>query len=209
MLNVAVLVSGNGSNLHSIIKALHKGDITNCNLSIVISSKNEAYALNIAKENNIDSIAIIPKNFNSAQNYEYELIKILRLYKVDLIVLAGFTTILTKTFTNEFKNMIINVHPSLIPEFCGKGFYGIKIHEQVIKNKCKITGATVHYVNEIVDGGDIILQKEIEVFEQDTPEILQKRVMEYAEWKILPKAINLICNNKLQEDVNYEKKSIS
>lgn len=186
MLNVAVLVSGGGTNLEAILKAKDEGLLPNCNISIVISNKKNAYALERAKNHNVDSIYL--KN----NGFEECLINTLERENISLIVLAGFLKILSSDFVKHFENKIINVHPSLIPSFCGKGYYGLKVHEEAIKRGVKLTGATVHYVNEVPDGGKIILQKAVAVMEGDTPEILQKRVMEEAEWKLLPQAIDII-----------------
>ncbi|ONI38380.1 phosphoribosylglycinamide formyltransferase [Candidatus Epulonipiscium fishelsonii] len=189
MLKIAVLVSGGGTNLQAIIDA----NIPNTRIELVISSKPNVYALERAKNHNIQSKVISKRDFATQLEYENAMIKVLKEKEIDLIVLAGFMNILSSHFVQVFEQKIINVHPSLIPSFCGDGFYGLKVHEAALKKGVKITGATVHYVNEITDGGKIILQKAVDVLEYDTPETLQKRVMEQAEWDILPRAIAQIC----------------
>lgn len=196
-MRVAVLVSGGGTNLQAIIDAEKSGKITNCELVGVISSKVDAFALERAKKENIPVFVVKRKDYTDVKAFNNDLCKILKGINAELVVLAGFMCILTNDFINEFENRIINVHPSLIPSFCGEGFYGLKVHEAVLSYGVKVTGATVHFVNEIVDGGKIILQKAVNVLEGDTPEILQKRVMVEAEWDILPKAVDLICNRKI------------
>lgn len=193
MLNIAVLVSGSGSNLQAIIDEMKKGEI-NGKIVTVVSNKPDVYALKRAEENNIPSKVIVSKG---NENFEKELLSHLKENNVDLIVLAGFLCILKGDILKEYSNKIINVHPSLIPSFCGDGFYGLKVHEAALNYGVKVTGATVHFVNEITDGGKIIIQKAVYIKEGDTPEILQRRVMEEAEWKILPQAIKLICNGGL------------
>lgn len=191
MLNVAILVSGGGTNLEAILKAKDRGDLTYTNISYVISNKRDAFALERAKNHYINSLFIPNKNF------EDDLIKVLSENNIDLIVLAGFLKILSKEFVVKYSNKIINIHPSLIPSFCGKGYYGLKVHEEALKRGVKLTGATVHFVNEIPDGGEIILQKAVAVLEGDTPSILQKRVMERAEWELLPAAIDKISKERI------------
>ncbi len=190
--NVAVLVSGGGTNLQAIIDAEKAGIITSGTIKLVISNNEKAYALQRAKDAGIASEVVLRKVTGSQEAFEKKLMETLAAYEIDLIVLAGFMTILTADFTSHYKNRIINVHPSLIPSFCGQGFYGLKVHEEALKKGVKVTGATVHFVNEIPDGGEIILQKAVDVLEGDTPEILQKRVMEQAEWKLLPEAVELV-----------------
>lgn len=186
MLNIAILVSGGGTNLEAILKAKDDGLLQNTNISIVISNKRDAYALARAKKHGIKSLYL------SKDGFEERLISVLEDEEISLIVLAGFLRILSSNFVNHYENKIINVHPSLIPSFCGKGYYGLKVHEMALNRGVKLTGATVHYVNEIPDGGKIILQKAVVVMDGDTPEILQKRVMEEAEWLLLPQAIDII-----------------
>lgn len=196
---VAVLVSGGGTNLQAIIDAQKAGQITSAVISLVVSNNASAYALERAKAAGIESEVILRKLFDSQAAFEEKLISVLESHEIDLIVLAGFMTILSESFTAHFRNRIINVHPSLIPSFCGQGFYGLKVHEEALKKGVKVTGATVHFVNEIPDGGEIILQKAVDVLEGDTPEILQKRVMEQAEWKLLPMAVEQVSQKILAE----------
>lgn len=187
---IAVLVSGGGTNLQALIDAQNSGIIKSGEISLVISNKPDAYALTRAKNAGIDTL-VIEKN-NNAEKFESDIITALEENGIDLIVLAGFMCILSERFTSRFANRILNVHPSLIPSFCGAGFYGLKVHEAALGYGVKITGATVHFVNEIPDGGKIILQKAVEILDGDTPEVLQKRVMEQAEWKILPEATEMV-----------------
>jgi len=193
MLNIGVLVSGGGSNLGAIIDAINLGKI-NGKIVTVVSNKDNVYALERAKQHNISSTVIHKK---SNPNFDDDLLKHMQENKVDLIVLAGFLCIIGKTLINAYPNKIINVHPSLIPAFCGDGYYGLKVHEKALEYGVKVTGATVHFVNEITDGGKIILQKAVDVMTNDTPETLQKRVMEEAEWVILPQAVQLFCDGKI------------
>ena len=193
MVKIGVLVSGGGTNLQALIDAEKNGIIKNGKISLVISNKSEAYALERAKTAGINTATVIKKEYKSQEEFESAIISELQKNGIEFIVLAGFMCILTKRFTDLYKNRIINVHPSLIPSFCGDGFYGLKVHEQALKKGVKVTGATVHFVNEIADGGEIILQKAVSVRKNDTPETLQKRVMKQAEWKILPLATELIC----------------
>ena len=188
---IAVLVSGGGTNLQAIIDAQNSGIITDGEISVVIASNDKAYALTRAKNNGIDGV-VVAKKGSTQEEFEANIIKVLEKYNIDLIVLAGFMCILSENFTRKYNERIINVHPSLIPSFCGKGFYGLHVHEAALGYGVKVTGATVHFVNEIPDGGRIIAQKAVEIHEDDTPEILQKRVMEQAEWIILPKAVQKI-----------------
>ena len=190
---IAVLVSGGGTNLQALIDAQKKEILKSGKIELVISNNSNAFALNRAKENNI-AFEIIDK-----KNFEEKLKEILKLHKIELIVLAGFTSILPADFVKDYDKKIINIHPSLIPSFCGKGFYGIKVHQAVLKKGVKITGATTHFVNEIIDGGEIIMQKAVEVCEDDTAEKLQKRVMEFAEWIILPQSVEKVCKCILKD----------
>ena len=196
---IAVFVSGGGTNLQALIDAENSGIIKNGEIELVISSNKEAYALKRAENAGIKGIAIEKKNFNNQKEYEDKLVEVLEEHRIELIVLAGFMTILSGDFTDKYKNRILNVHPSLIPSFCGKGFYGLKVHEAALKYGVKVTGATVHFVNEVPDGGNIILQKAVNIEEGDTPEILQKRVMKEAEWIILPKATEIVSEKILKE----------
>lgn len=198
MLRIAVLVSGGGTNLQALIDAQSKGKIIGGALSLVISSKTDAYALKRAESAHIKTLTLLRKDFNSADKYSQKLAEILQENGIDLVVLAGFMTVISDSFVQAFKNRILNVHPSLIPAFCGQGFYGLKVHEAALERGVKITGATVHFVNEICDGGPIVLQKAVEVKAGDTPDILQTRVMQEAEWEILPQAVSLFCEGKLK-----------
>ncbi len=189
---IAVFVSGGGTNLQALIDAAKRGEIPSGEIVLVLSSNETAYALTRAAENGIPSAVVKRKDFPSQLAYEEKMKEILRENGVEMIVLAGFMSILSENFTSAYPKRIINVHPALIPSFCGKGYYGLHVHEAALEYGVKITGATVHYVNEIPDGGEILLQKAVEVLEGDTPEILQRRVMEQAEWILLPKAAELV-----------------
>lgn len=199
-MNIAVLVSGGGTNLQALIDAEKNGKIHGGNIAAVISSNPNAYALERAKKAFIPSYILKRKDYETAEDYGIALDTMLCQIKIDLVVLAGFMTVLPDSFCKKWENKIINVHPSLIPSFCGEGFYGLHVHEAALAKGVKVTGATVHFVSEIVDGGAIILQKAVEVMPDDTPEILQRRVMEQAEWHILPKAVSLFCENRLKID---------
>lgn len=197
MLKIAVLVSGGGTNLQAIIDSMENGSITNAQIDVVISNNKNAYALERAKKHKIESLCISPKDYENRQLFHEALLRVLEKRKVDLIVLAGYLVVIPEIMIQKYRNRIINVHPSLIPAFCGTGYYGLKVHEGVLARGVKVTGATVHFVDEGTDTGPIILQKPVTVEQGDTPEILQRRVMEQAEWKILPKAIDLIANGKV------------
>lgn len=197
MKNITVLVSGGGTNLQALIDAQNRGDIQNGRISCVISSNPEAYALERAKLNGIKTEVIRVKDYAGFDEYDEAITKLLQSHNTDLIVLAGFMTILGSKVISAFTNKIINIHPSLIPAFCGEGFYGLKVHEFALKRGVKVSGATAHFVNEECDGGPIIIQKPVEVFDDDTPQTLQKRIMEQAEWKILPKSVDLFCRDML------------
>ena len=196
MLIVAVLVSGGGTNLQAIIDAVKDGTITNTELVAVISNNANAYALTRAKENGIEALCISPKDYADRADFHKALLEKINELKVDLIVLAGYLVKIPEEMVHQYSHRIINIHPSLIPSFCGVGYYGLHVHEAVLEKGVKVTGATVHYVDEGMDTGEIIAQKPVMVEEGDTPEILQKRVMEQAEWKLLPAAINMIANQK-------------
>ena len=196
MLRVAVLVSGGGTNLQAIIDAVKDGTITNTELVAVISNNANAYALTRAKENGIEALCISPKDYADRADFHKALLEKINELKVDLIVLAGYLVKIPEEMVHQYSHRIINIHPSLIPSFCGVGYYGLHVHEAVLEKGVKVTGATVHYVDEGMDTGEIIAQKPVMVEEGDTPEILQKRVMEQAEWKLLPAAINKIANQK-------------
>lgn len=189
---ICVFVSGGGTNLQALIDAQNSGVLKNGEIVLVLSSNREAYALERANKAGINGVSVVKKEFASQLDFENKVIEILDENKIDLIVLAGFMTILTEHFTSKYPKRIINVHPALIPSFCGKGFYGLHVHEAALSYGVKVTGATVHFVNEIPDGGEIILQKAVKIRKGDTPEVLQRRVMEQAEWKILPKAVELV-----------------
>lgn len=189
---IAVLVSGGGTNLQALINSQKKGIIESGEIKLVISNNSNAYALKRAEKANIDTAIVLKKDFASQLEFEEKIVEKLNEYDIDLIVLAGFMSILSESFTSRYSNRILNVHPSLIPSFCGKGFYGLKVHEEALKKGVKVTGATVHFVNEIPDGGEILLQKAVYIKEDDTPETLQKRVMRLAEWKILPAAVEQV-----------------
>ncbi len=189
---IAVFVSGGGTNLQALIDAAERGEMPSGEIALVLASNETAYALTRAAENGIPSAVVKRKDFPSQLAYDEKMKEILRENGVEMIVLAGFMSILSENFTSAYPKRIINVHPALIPSFCGKGYYGLHVHEAALEYGVKITGATVHYVNEIPDGGEILLQKAVEVLEGDTPEILQRRVMEQAEWILLPKAAELV-----------------
>ena len=197
MKNIVVLVSGGGTNLQALIDAQKRGEIAAGKITCVISSNPNAYALTRAENNNIETAVIRRKDFDDFDAYDKALTELLKSKNADVIVLAGFMTILGRRVIGAFENRIINIHPALIPSFCGEGYYGLRVHEEALKRGVKVTGATAHFVNEICDGGPIILQKAVEIKSGDTPEILQKRVMEQAEWKILPHAVALFCENKI------------
>ncbi len=190
--NIAVLVSGGGTNLQALIDAQNSGIIKSGKITLVISNNPDAFALERAKKANIDTLVCNKKELGA--DFEDTLISALEQNNIDIIVLAGFMCILSEKFTSHFANRIINVHPSLIPSFCGKGFYGLKVHKAALEYGVKVTGATVHFVNEIPDGGKIIMQKAVYINDGDTPETLQKRVMEEAEWQILPQALEKVCS---------------
>ena len=198
MLKLAVLVSGGGTNLQAIFDAIDSGKIQNAEVSVVISNNQNAYALARAKKHGVEAVCISPKDFADRAAFNQAFLKKLDSYQVDLVVLAGFLVVLPQEMIQRYQNRIINIHPSLIPSFCGKGYYGLKVHESALARGVRITGATVHFVDEGTDTGPIILQKAVSVQQDDTPEILQRRVMEEAEWKILPEAIHLIANGKIK-----------
>lgn len=197
MVNIGVLVSGGGTNLQKLIDAEQAGGIQDGKLRVVISSKPGVYALERAKAAGIETVTLARRDFSDVEAYSRALLDELRKRDVGLVVLAGFLTITSEEFVRAFSNRIINVHPALLPAFGGKGYYGLHVHEAVLERGVKVTGATVHFVNEICDGGPIILQKAVEVREGDTPEMLQKRVMEEAEWLLLPRAVSLFCQGRL------------
>ena len=190
---IAVLVSGGGTNLQALIDSEKSGVLKSGEIVLVISNSASAYALERAKNAGIESAVLLKKELGSQEAFEEALIKLLDEKGIELIVLAGFMSILSEKFTSHYENRIINVHPSLIPSFCGKGFYGLRVHEAALEYGVKVTGATVHFVNEIPDGGKIIMQKAVSILPGDTAEVLQKRVMQEAEWEILPMSAELVC----------------
>ena len=198
MLRLAVLVSGGGTNLQAILDAIDEGTITNAEVSVVISNNAGAYALERAKKKGIDAVCLSPKTFASREAFNEALLAKLQSYNVDLVVLAGCLVVIPQSIVDAYPNKIINIHPSLIPSFCGTGYYGLKVHEGVLSRGVKVTGATVHFVDGGTDTGPIILQKAVEIRQEDTPKVLQQRVMEQAEWVIMPKAIDLIANNRIK-----------
>lgn len=189
---IAVFVSGGGTNLQAIIDKAAEGGIPHGELAVVVSSKAGVFALERAAKAGIPGVVVSKKDAGGQENFESQLLAVLEEYKIDMIILAGFMSILTKNFTDRYPNRIINVHPALIPSFCGEGFYGLRVHQAALDYGVKVTGATVHFVNEIPDGGQIIAQKAVDILPGDTPEVLQKRVMEQAEWLLLPQAAEIV-----------------
>lgn len=198
MLKIVVCVSGGGTNLQAILDSLDDGTITNTEVAAVISNNPNAFALERAREHGIDAVCISPKQFENRDSFNRAFLDKVNHYQPDLIVLAGFLVVIPEMMIQAYRNRIINIHPSLIPSFCGTGYYGLKVHEGALERGVRVTGATVHFVDEGTDTGPIILQQPVMVEAQDTPEILQRRVMEQAEWKILPQAIDLIANDKVK-----------
>ncbi len=197
---IAVLVSGGGTNLQALIDAGNKGELKSGELKLVISSRPDAYALVRAHNAGIDAATVSKKQCGSQAAFERRIEELLKEYSIDIIILAGFMSIFSSDFVGRYPNRIINIHPSLIPSFCGNGFYGLKVHEAALEYGVKVTGATVHYVNEVTDGGEILLQKAVDVMPDDTPETLQRRVMEQCEWVLLPMAAEMVCAKVLEED---------
>ena len=200
MLKLAVLVSGGGTNLQAIIDSIADGRITNAEIAVVISNNKNAFALERAKKHGIDAVCISPKDYGTRTAFNEALLAKIQSYEADLVVLAGCLVVIPEIMVKAYPNRIINIHPALIPSFCGTGYYGLKVHEGVLERGVKVTGATVHFVDEGTDTGPIILQKAVEVRQGDTPKVLQQRVMEEAEWKIMPEAINLIANGRVHVD---------
>lgn len=198
MLNIAVLVSGGGTNLQHLINSERSGVLPNGKIKLVLASNPNAFALERARNHHIATEVLRRAEYEDLAAYDHALVTVLQNHQIDLVVLAGFMTIFGQEVCDAYPNRIVNVHPSLIPSFCGKGFYGLHVHEAVLQRGVKVTGATVHFVNSVCDGGPIILQKAVSVHEDDTPETLQKRVMEEAEWSLLPQAVSLICDEKVQ-----------
>ena len=205
MLRLAVLVSGGGTNLQAILDAIDEGTITNAEVSVVISNNAGAYALERAKKKEIDAVCLSPKTFASREAFNEALLAKLQSYNVDLVVLAGCLVVIPQSIVDAYPNKIINIHPSLIPSFCGTGYYGLKVHEGVLSRGVKVTGATVHFVDSGMDTGPILLQKAVEVQDGDTPEVLQRRVMEQAEWILLPQAIQMIAHNQIAVEDGHVK----
>ncbi len=202
MKNIAVLVSGGGTNLQALIDSQKSGELKGGKITCVISSKEGAYALERAAQNDIKGITLPRKNYDTVADYTKAIVDVLKSENADVVVYAGFMTILDEQIVKEYRYKMLNVHPALIPSFCGKGFYGLHVHEEVLKSGVKLTGATVHFVTEVCDGGPIVLQKAVEVKKGDTPEILQRRVMEECEWKILPQAVSLLCEDRITVENN-------
>lgn len=198
MKNIVVLVSGGGTNLQALIDAQNRGELDGGRITCVISSKEGAYALERAKNNNIKGVVLPRKDYADSHEYSKAMLELLRKENADIIVYAGFMTILDECVCKAYPYKMINVHPALIPSFCGKGYYGLRVHEEALARGVKVTGATVHFVTEVCDGGPIILQKAVEIKNDDTAETLQKRVMEQAEWIILPKAVSLLCRDRVR-----------
>lgn len=198
MKKIAVFVSGGGTNLQALLDALDEGIITNASIDLIVSNKKDAYALERGAKKNIEGIVLSPKDYDKREDFDQALLQAVEERNIDLIVLAGYLVIIPECLVKAYKNRIVNIHPSLIPSHCGPGYYGLKVHESVLARGNKVTGATVHFVDEGTDTGPIIMQKAVEVCEGDTPEVLQKRVMEQAEWIILPEAVNMIANDKIE-----------
>lgn len=198
MLRVGVMVSGGGTNLQAILDSIDNGTIRNARVEAVISNNRNAYALERARNHGIEAVCVSPRDYESREQFNEALLEKVNEYQLDLIVLAGFLVAIPAAMIQRYRNRIINIHPSLIPSFCGVGYYGLKVHEAALKRGVKVTGATVHFVDEGTDTGPILLQKPVEVKEGDTPEILQRRVMEEAEWLLLPKAIDMIANGEIE-----------
>lgn len=196
MLNVAVMVSGGGTNLQAILNAVDSGAIQNARITAVISNNPGAYALERARQHGVPAVCISPKEYGTREEFHEALLRALKDSEADLVVLAGCLVVIPESIIREYRGRMINIHPSLIPSFCGTGYYGLKVHEEALKRGVKVTGATVHYVDEGTDTGPILLQKAVEVQKGDTPEVLQRRVMEEAEWILLPKAIDMIANGE-------------
>ncbi len=205
MLKIGILVSGGGTNFQAIVDAIETGNLVDTEIVTLVSSNPNAYALERAKRHNIDAVCIRKKDYDTDILYQQALIDHMKNKNVELIVMAGFMVVIGSLFIKEFENRIINIHPSLIPSFCGNGYYGLKVHEAALKKGVKVTGATVHFVTEETDAGPIIMQKPVFILDEDTPELLQKRVMEEAEWKILPRTIQLFAHNRLKVIGNHVK----
>ena len=198
MLRLAVLVSGGGTNLQAIIDSIESGKVTNASIAAVVSNNKNAFALERAKKHGINAVCISPKDYETRELFNEALLAYLLEARIDLVVLAGYLVVIPGIVIEKFRNRIINIHPSLIPSFCGTGYYGLKVHEAALKKGVKVSGATVHFVDEGTDTGPIIMQKAVEVLPGDTPEVLQRRIMEQAEWILLPAAIDAIANNRVE-----------
>lgn len=197
MMNIAVLVSGGGTNLQAILESERRGENPNGRVTLVVASKPGVYALERAASFGVKGVVVRRRDYAAGEDFDAALLAVLKEHQIDLVVLAGFLSVLGPSVIAAYPNRILNVHPSLIPSFCGPGYYGLRVHEEALKRGVKVTGATVHFVNEECDGGPILLQKAVEVLPGDTPEILQKRVMVEAEWKLLPRAISMVCNGEV------------
>lgn len=197
MLNIAVLVSGGGTNLQAILDSQARGENPNGRVTLVVASKPGVYALERAAAADVESVVVSRKDYADSESFDQALLDTLKSHQIDLVVLAGFLSVLGHSVVAAYPNRILNVHPALIPSFCGPGMYGLRPHQAALARGCKVTGATVHFVNEECDGGPIVLQKAVEIQPDDTPETLQKRVMEQAEWKILPQAIRMVCDGEI------------
>ena len=200
MIKLAVLVSGGGTNLQAIMDAIEAGEITNAKIAVVISNNEGAYALKRARQYGCEALLLAPKDYDDREQFNYALLDALMERQIDLVVLAGYLVVVPPCVVREYAGRIINIHPSLIPSFCGTGYYGLRVHEKALERGVRISGATVHFVDEGTDTGPIIAQKAVEVKEDDTPEVLQRRIMEEAEWKILPETIHLIANGRVHVD---------
>lgn len=196
MMKIAVLVSGGGTNLQAILESERRGENPNGKLTLVVASKPGVYALERAANFGVETAVVCRKDYATSEEFDTALLSVLKDHGIELVVLAGFLSVLGPSVIAAYPNRILNIHPSLIPSFCGPGYYGLKVHEEALKRGVKVTGATVHFVNEVCDGGPILLQKAVEVQPGDTPEVLQKRVMVEAEWKLLPQAIAMVCNGE-------------
>ncbi len=207
MTRIAVLVSGGGTNLQALIDAKHDGKLPHGDIVLVVASRPDAYALERAEKAGIESVVVRRKDYENPEDYDVAMLEVLRSHDIEEVILAGFLSILGESVIAAYPERILNIHPSLIPSFCGKGFYGLKVHEAALERGVKVTGATVHYVNEIPDGGRILLQKAVEIQDGDTPEVLQRRVMEEAEWILLPAAAEMVAE-RIEKEKNDECKSV-
>ena len=207
MTRIAVLVSGGGTNLQALIDAKHDGKLPHGDIVLVVASRPDAYALERAEKAGIESVVVRRKDYENPEDYDVAMLEVLRSHDIEEVILAGFLSILGESVIAAYPERILNIHPSLIPSFCGKGFYGLKVHEAALERGVKVTGATVHYVNEIPDGGKILLQKAVEILDGDTPKVLQRRVMEEAEWILLPAAAEMVAE-RIEKEKNDECKSV-